>query len=176
MPHARQQSHESWSIHCRMTSRARGHLWRNDIDPLQCRMVRMTIKELRHITCIWKHQHKCTPENYWHGPWKSHVFWEGKSSSKPPFLGSILIFGADWSINTNNQQGTTIALGICWKERYHHQWLSLCSCASKCLRFHARKCAGSYFEGHRKPWKKRGELSMGSSKTLLPLSLLPIRK
>ncbi len=33
-----------------------------------------------------------------------------------------------------NQQGTTIALGICWKERYHHQWLSLDNCASKCLR------------------------------------------
>lgn len=65
VPNARQQSHESWSIHCRMTSRARGHLWRNDIDPLQCRMVRMTIKELRHITCILKHQHKCTPEIPW---------------------------------------------------------------------------------------------------------------
>ena len=32
-----------------------------------------------------------TPENQ-HGTWKSPV-WQGRSSSKPPFLGSILVFG-----------------------------------------------------------------------------------
>lgn len=78
LPTARQQSQESWSIHCRMTSRARGHLWRNHIDPLQSRMVRMTMKELKHITCILKHQHKCTPEIPWKLlTWNVTIFGKG---------------------------------------------------------------------------------------------------